>query len=128
MKRTVPSRQMTEAGIPRYRAQCACSNCAAQKLKCSGDHNGCQRCAQNELVCQYPERKRLPKHRAASSHQVASRYPRKRMRQLSALEGQSDVYEQLQENDLGSSVGTVVAPPKALAITSRRPLPPCTSP
>ncbi|KAH8804505.1 hypothetical protein F5884DRAFT_884007 [Xylogone sp. PMI_703] len=70
--RTVPSEHVTEAGIPRDRAQRACTHCAAQKLKCSGARDGCQRCAQNNLICQYLNSKRGVK-RTASSRETSSR-------------------------------------------------------
>ncbi|KAL7907555.1 hypothetical protein GGI35DRAFT_470160 [Trichoderma velutinum] len=71
----VRSRYMTEAGIPRDRAQRACLNCAARKLKCSSDPIGCQRCLQNELVCTYPETKRATK-RSAETRQGDARSPK----------------------------------------------------
>ncbi|KAK0760468.1 hypothetical protein N5P37_006662 [Trichoderma harzianum] len=75
------SRYMTEAGIPRDRAQRACLNCAARKLKCSSDPIGCQRCLQNELVCTYPETKRAakrpaePRQEDAKARKIVSAQP-----------------------------------------------------
>ncbi|KAL2860838.1 Zn(II)2Cys6 transcription factor domain-containing protein [Aspergillus lucknowensis] len=71
---------MTEAGIPRDRALRACVSCATQKLKCSGDPNGCRRCLQNAFDCQYPQPRRSAK-RAADSHRESSLSRRTRARE-----------------------------------------------
>lgn len=78
-ERTIPSRYITEAGILRDRTRRACSNCASQKLKCSGEEGGCRRCSQNELSCSYPVSKRDRK-RAANLGQESSPLQR-RLRQ-----------------------------------------------
>ncbi len=99
--RVIPSRDITEAGIPRDRAQRACLNCAAQKLKCSGE-DGCQRCAQNELVCQYPDTKRASKQRAVKSRQAISRHSQRRMQPPSAVNDQPTPGEKTpQDQDSG---------------------------
>jgi hypothetical protein len=86
---TVPSPRTTEAGIPRDRAQQACSNCAVQKLKCSGEHDGCLRCAQNELACQYPISKRRSR-KVTRLYQTVPRPSQKRDQSLRSAAASQD--------------------------------------
>ncbi|CZR53658.1 uncharacterized protein PAC_03538 [Phialocephala subalpina] len=113
-----------EAGIPRDRAQRACSNCAAQKLKCSGDQDGCQRCAQNELVCQYPETKRAPRQRAVNSRQVASPHSQRRRQHPVAGNDQS-IPSQAHPQDQDS--GSTTESQKGISTTPPQIRPPQTS-
>ncbi|KAF8861563.1 hypothetical protein BDZ45DRAFT_259372 [Acephala macrosclerotiorum] len=71
--RSIPSQYATEAGIPKDRAQRVCSNCAAQKLKCSGDQDGCQRCAQNELASFRHLQRRMQHPAAVMTNQLLVR-------------------------------------------------------
>ncbi|ROV98891.1 hypothetical protein VSDG_03826 [Cytospora chrysosperma] len=67
VSRIAPSRDRTEAGTVRKRAQRACRECHAHKTKCSGDLPRCKRCEANDLLCEYTPSKRKFTH-APGSH------------------------------------------------------------
>ncbi|KUI64900.1 putative transcriptional regulatory protein PB1A11.04c [Cytospora mali] len=66
VSRIAPSRDRTEAGTVRKRAQRACRECHAHKTKCSGDLPRCKRCQANELICEYTPSKRKFTHAPGS--------------------------------------------------------------
>lgn len=66
VSRIAPSRDRTEAGTLRKRAQRACRECHAHKTKCSGDLPRCKRCEANDLLCEYTPSKRKFTHAPGS--------------------------------------------------------------
>jgi hypothetical protein len=58
----IPSKDRTEAGTVRKRAQKACQQCHKHKTKCSADYPRCKRCEDGNLVCEYVEGKRKFSH------------------------------------------------------------------
>ncbi|KAH8782789.1 hypothetical protein F5883DRAFT_403687 [Diaporthe sp. PMI_573] len=66
VSRVAPSRDRTEAGTARKRAQKACQQCHLHKTKCSGDLPRCKRCEANNLSCEYVDSKRKFSHAPTS--------------------------------------------------------------
>lgn len=66
VSRIAPSKDRTEAGTVRKRAQRACRECHAHKTKCSGDLPLCKRCEDNDLPCEYTPSKRKFAHAPGS--------------------------------------------------------------
>ncbi|POS74290.1 hypothetical protein DHEL01_v207312 [Diaporthe helianthi] len=62
IQRVIPTKERTEAGTPRKRAQQACVRCNKQKTKCSGDSPRCKRCKDNNFPCMYTRGKRRFSH------------------------------------------------------------------
>ncbi|KAI3397672.1 hypothetical protein diail_10441 [Diaporthe ilicicola] len=62
VSRVAPSRDRTEAGTVRKRAQKACTECHLHKTKCSGDLPRCKRCEANDLECEYVASRRKFSH------------------------------------------------------------------
>lgn len=62
VSRVAPSRDRTEAGTARKRAQKACKECHLHKTKCSGDIPRCKRCETNDLICEYVASRRKFSH------------------------------------------------------------------
>lgn len=62
VSRVAPSRDRTEAGTARKRAQKACKECHLHKTKCSGDLPRCKRCEANDLACEYVASRRKFSH------------------------------------------------------------------
>ncbi|KAF9880842.1 hypothetical protein CkaCkLH20_01884 [Colletotrichum karsti] len=67
-----PTETLTEAGTKRRRIAAACTECRAQKAKCSGHRPQCFHCNRRNLTCSYPTLPSRRKSRQAGQPQQSA--------------------------------------------------------